>query len=94
VDGRTLTVCVHWASSASDTAPASAYDPECTGLVITLSSGEHDQPDRLPVSNPGLASRLACAAALTVASPLAATASTTTVTTAASLERRARMRPP
>src|ERR1700759_2482761 len=43
-------------------APASAYEPECTGLVTTRPA-EQVQPDRFPDSNPELVSRLVLAAA-------------------------------
>src|SRR2546422_554730 len=41
-------------SAAAD----NANRPLWTGLLPTPSSGEHDQPARLPVSKPGLATRL------------------------------------
>src|SRR5215467_10846652 len=51
-------VCVHWALSELFAAAASAWEPEWTGPVTTLSSGEQLQGDREPDSKPGLASRL------------------------------------
>ncbi len=60
--GWTLTFWVHCASSDELAAPASTYEPECTGLVTTLPA-EHVQPDRFPDSNPELVRRLVLAAA-------------------------------
>ena len=61
--GCTLTVCMHWASSPPLAAPASAPEPECTGLAVTWSVAAHVQPASVPVSKPGLANRFAAAAA-------------------------------
>ena len=62
-DGCTLTDWEHWASSEPLAAPARAYEPEWTGLVVTPSVAEQVQPDRVPVSKPGLVSRLVAAEA-------------------------------
>jgi hypothetical protein len=63
---------VHWASSLALADPASAPEPECTGLVVTWSVAAHVQPDSVPVSKPGFANRLA--AAVAVPAPVVASA--------------------
>jgi hypothetical protein len=55
--------CVHCASSEEVAVPLRAYDPEWTGLPTAASWEEQVQPERAPVSNPGLLTRFVAAVA-------------------------------
>ena len=75
--------CVHCASSEEVAAPLRAYDPEWTGLPTAESWEEQVQPERVPVSNPGLLTRfVAAVAAGAAARPIMGTSSTKTAAAA------------